>query len=262
MILPLDEIFHPDRKLDFMFEIDSKKMKSGFTIKQLKMKTDLMMEKATIILMQLLFVLSLNAQNREIFSGGLSGNKNVPKIGITGGMQLGNFHSGEVGDPNVQAGLNLGFTCNVPVSNRISIEPQLIYSRKGGEIDYTHAAYFYYYNGSMRYRLHYLEMPLLFNIHASSTFDFILGGYAGYLADATFHLSTPLGYGYGELNYGDFEKFDYGLTGGIAFNFPLSKIAFKYSYGFGEVANENSAYIFLEGAKNNVFSISFTGYFR
>jgi len=219
------------------------------------------MKRVTIILMQLFFVLWVSAQNHtKMFP--VRNNAQTPKLGIVGGAQLSNFHNAEVGDPNIQGGFHFGLTYELPLSQRVSLEPQLIYSKKGGEIDYAHAAYFYYYSGSLRYRLHYLEMPLQFNIHSNRNIDFILGRYTAYLADATFNVSTSAGYGYGELNYADFKKFDFGLSGGIAFRFPVSKMTLKYSHGFNEVASDNSAYLFLEGAQNSVFSISFTRYFR
>ncbi|RKD92536.1 porin family protein [Mangrovibacterium diazotrophicum] len=219
------------------------------------------MKRTTIILTLLLACLGLNAQV-YIKTIQLPDQPNMPKLGLVGGFQLSNFHSTEIGEPNVQGGFHFGLTYNLPISERISFEPQLIYSKKGGQIDYAQVAYFYYYTGTLRYRLHYLETPILFNIHANKRLDFVIGGYTSYLADATFSLTTPVGYGYGELNYDDFEKFDFGMVGGIAFNFPFSKMTLKYSHGLQEVANANSAYLFLEGAQNQVFSVSFTRYFR
>lgn len=219
------------------------------------------MKRVTLIGIQLVLVLSLSAQNYQEPYLILS-KKQEPRLGITGGMQLANFHSTTLGDPNVQGGFHFGMTCQFPLTKLVSFEPQLMYSKKGGEIDYTQVAYFYYYSGSLRYRLHYIEMPLQFNFHISQNVDLMVGGYASYLADATFNVTTAAGYGYGELNYGDFEKYDFGLSGGMAFNFLLSKLTLKYAHGLNEVARQNSAYIFLEGAKNSVFSISFTRYFR
>ncbi|WP_158869584.1 porin family protein [Maribellus comscasis] len=235
--------------------------KPGFTIKRFsKNKNRIAMKKAAFIFILSLSVLGSGAQHlterfRPVYS------VHTPKFGIVGGPQFSNFHDEAVGSPNALFGFHFGLAYSMPVSKRISFEPQLVYSKKGGAVDYAHAAY-YYYDGTLRYRLHYLEMPLLFNIHTKNILDFVVGGYVDYLADATFNVATPLGYGYGELDYGDFEKLDFGLTGGLAFNFPFRKITLKYSYGFNKVANDNSAYVFLEGAKNSTFSISFTRYLK
>lgn len=182
------------------------------------------------------------------------------KFGIVGGFHISNFHDESVGDPNFQPGFHFGASLNVPLSKNFSMEPQLLYSKKGGEIDYPY--HFYYNEQSVRYRLHYIEMPLLLNIHTRGITDFIVGGYGSYLLDATFSVTTNYTYSYGELNYGDFEKYDYGIIGGMAFNFSFNKVIFKYSYGFADVAKENTAYVYLENARNHQFSLSFVHYFR
>ena len=182
-----------------------------------------------------------------------------PRFGFTGGLHLSKFHGDEYGDASYQFGFQTGFTYNLPLGRTISFEPQLLYSKKGGELDYVYATY---YTESVRYRLHYLEMPLLFNIHTNSNLDFVLGGYGSTLLDATFNVTTPNAYGYGELSYGDFEKYDLGLIGGVAFNFPFSKLSIKYSYGFKDVLKNTDIYEYLKGARNDQISISFTRYFR
>jgi len=182
-----------------------------------------------------------------------------PHFGILGGIQASSFHGTDDSDPGFQFDFHLGFAYSMPVSKAVSFEPQFLYSRKGGEIDYAYSAY---NHESVNYRLHYLELPLQFNIHTKSIFDFIIGGYGSYLIDATFNVETNRAYGYGELDYGDFEKHDYGLIGGIGFNFPFSKVSIKYSHGLRDVLENAESYPYLEGAQNNEISLSFTGFFR
>ena len=180
-------------------------------------------------------------------------------FGILGGLQLSSFHNEDVGDPGFQFGFHGGFTYSMPLSKGVSFEPQILYSKKGGEIDYAYSAY---NHESINYRLHYLEIPLQFNIHTRSILDFIIGGYGSYLIDATYNVDTNYGYAYGDLNYGDFEKYDYGLIGGLGFNLPFSKITIKYSHGLRDVLKNTESYPYLEGDQNNLISVSFTGYFR
>ncbi len=182
-----------------------------------------------------------------------------PKFGIIGGLHTSGFHDAEAADPSFQLGFHGGFTYSMPLSRRLSFEPQFIYSGKGGEVDY---AYTPYSHQSVNYRLHYLEVPLQLNIHTRRAVDIVIGGYGSYLIDATFNIGTNNRYNYGELNYGDFEKYDYGVIGGIAFNFPFSKLTISYSHGLKDVVNNIEAYPYLEGAKNNEITLSFTGFFK
>lgn len=182
-----------------------------------------------------------------------------PHFGILAGIQASSFHGTDVGDPGFQFGFHFGFAYSMPVSKAVSFEPQFLYSRKGGEIDYAYSAY---NHESVNYRLHYLEVPLQFNIHTKNILDFVVGAYGSYLIDATFNIDANYGYAYGELNYGDFEKFDFGLVGGLGFNLPFSKITIKYSHGLRDVLENAESYPYLEGAQNNAITLSFTGFFR
>ena len=181
-----------------------------------------------------------------------------PHFGITFGPQATSFHSDSY-DSDFQFGFFIGGSLSLPLNNHISLEPQLIYNRKGGKGDYYINNF---YDGSIRFKLHYLETPLLVNLHTKSVVDVILGGYAGFLLDSSFDYSGPYTYGYGELDNDQFEKVDLGLVAGIGINMPHGKIVFKYSHGFSEVAKEGNAYLFLEGAKNHGFSFSYIGYLR
>lgn len=179
-------------------------------------------------------------------------------FGLTFGPQVVSFHD-DIYDSEFQFGFFIGGSLSLPLNKRLSLEPQLLYTRKGGKGDYFITNF---YEGSVRFKLHYLETPLLLNIHTKSVVDIIVGGYAGFLLDTNFDYSTPYYFGYGELDNDQFEKVDLGVVGGIGINVPHGKIVFKYSHGFNDVAKEGNAYLFLEGAKNHGFSFSYIGYLR
>jgi len=181
-----------------------------------------------------------------------------PHFGITFGPQVTSFHNDPY-DSEFQFGFFIGGSLSLPLSKRIGLEPQLLYSRKGGKGDYYINNY---YDGTIRFKLQYIETPLLLNIHTRSVVDIVLGGYVGFLLDTNFDYSTPYYYGYGELDNDQFEKMDFGLIGGIGINLPHGKIVFKYNHGLSDVAKEGNAYLFLEGAKNHGFSFSYIGYLR
>ncbi|WP_318342834.1 porin family protein [Flagellimonas baculiformis] len=181
-----------------------------------------------------------------------------PHFGITFGPQATGFHN-ESYDSEFQFGFFIGGSLSLPLNKIVSIEPQLLYSRKGGKGDYLINDF---YEGSVRFKLHYVETPILINIHTKSFIDIIIGGDTGFLLDSNFDYSMHYHYGYGELVNDEFEKMDFGLIGGIGINMPNGKIVFKYNYGLADVAKEGNAYLFLEGAKNQSFSFSYIGYIR
>jgi hypothetical protein len=184
---------------------------------------------------------------------------NRAHFGIVGGTQLSGFYDELAGDPNFQVGVHAGFTYHMPIVRGIALEPQILYSKKGAEFDRSMLSR---YHRPLNYRLHYLEAPLLLNISTNRVLDLIIGGYGGYLFDATYSVRTRYGDGIGELNYADFDPYDYGLVGGFGFNLPYAKFSVKYSQGMRDVLKNAEAYPELEKARNRMLSISFTGYFK
>lgn len=177
-------------------------------------------------------------------------------FGITFGPQVVSFHD-DIYDSEFQFGFFIGGSMSLPLSRRVSLESQLLYTRKGGKGNYFITNF---YDGTVRFKLHYIETPMLFNIHTKGVVDILVGGYAGFLLDSNYDFSTPYNFGYGDLDTDQFEKIDLGLVAGIGINMPNGKIVFKYNHGLSDVAKEGNAYLFLEGAKNHGFSMSYIGY--
>lgn len=213
------------------------------------------MKKLILCAFLLISFVGLNGQNQDptkVYR------PNKAHFGIVGGMQVSSFYDESAGDPNFQAGYQLGFTYQMPILKWISLEPQILYSRKGGEFDGISSSN---YNRTINYRLHYLEAPITLNIRPNRVLQLELGAYGGYLIDATYAIDMYYGKGVGELDYGDFEEYDYGLTGGLGFNVGPCKFSVRYSQGLRNVLKNAEKYPDLEGAKNNAVTFSFTGYF-
>jgi len=182
-----------------------------------------------------------------------------PHFGITAGIQGNSFYNTESAEADFRVGYHIGFSYSMPLSKRVSFEPQLLYTKKGAEIDYLYDPYDY---RSVNYKLHYLELPLKWNIHTKSIVDFVVGAYGSYLLDANYDVETAYLYGEGELDYSQFNKFDVGLIGGVAFNFPFSKLSITYSHGLSDVPDNSVDYAQLNGARNQTLSVSLAFYLR
>ncbi len=217
--------------------------------------------KSTYIIIFFCFLLSVVNAQETSKDQKMTNTKIIPSpyLGITGGLQTTNFYDEQYGSSNFQVGFNLGLAYCIPISKRFNVEPQLIYSKKGGEMDYS--SVLGAYDESVRYKLHYLELPVEISYLTNGNVDFIVGGYCSYLLDATFNVTNSWGTGYGELNYDSFEKYDFGVTGGIAFNFSYSKLSIKYSHGLNDVTKDNNPYKYLSNSKNQAISLTFTQYF-
>lgn len=183
--------------------------------------------------------------------------ENDLKIGLQTGLQLSNFVNG-LEYTNSELRSHFGLNFYKPLNDYLAIEPQILFIKKGGSVDYRLSPF---YDGEINFRLKYIEIPVLLNFHFNPSVGFLVGPYFSYLVDTDFTFNTPFTFGGGELNYNQFEPFEFGLIGGISFRTRRGQIALKYVQGFTDIAKDDNALLLLENAKNNMFMISFVRYF-
>ena len=179
----------------------------------------------------------------------------TPKIGVKGGLNLTNLYVDDVEDENMKAGFNLGLFAKLPVTNGFSIQPELLYSVKGSKLTYDLGIL-----GSNEYRfnLNYVEVPVLAVINLSKNFNVHAGGYAAYLAQANIKREVDDGPNdqIANLNEDNFNRFDYGLVGGLGVDIDAITIGARYNYGLREVGKaDNFGSQALRNSKNSAISL-------
>jgi hypothetical protein len=177
------------------------------------------------------------------------------KFGIKGGLNLTNLHSNDFGDNHLKAGFNAGIFAKIPVTPGFSIQPELLYSVKGNKTDYNN---FVEGSGEYRFNLGYVELPLLAVVNLAKNFSIHGGGYAAYLTNADIKDVNSNGtiQGITDLNANDFNRWDFGLAGGAAFDIENFTIGARYNYGLTDIGKSgNATNTFLGNAKNNGLTI-------
>ena len=216
------------------------------------------MKQRFLILRNSVFALALVLSVSPVFSQvQKSSNDQVltPKIGVKGGLNLTNLYVDDVEDENMKAGFNLGLFAKLPVTNGFSIQPELLYSVKGSKLTYDLGIL-----GSNEYRfnLNYVEVPLLAVINLSKNFNVHAGGYAAYLAQANIKREVDDGPNdqIANLNEDNFNRFDYGLVGGLGVDIDAITIGARYNYGLREVGKaDNFGSQALKNSKNSAISL-------
>jgi len=137
-----------------------------------------------------------------------------------------------------------------------SIQPEFLYTTKGAELVYNNA----FAQGTGKFRLNYIEVPVLLKVNLTNNLNIHAGPYFAYLIDAKISNESSSGnFDFEDnLNNDDFNKFDYGLSAGIGFDFDSFGIGARYNYGLATVGKERdflgSTYTFPD-AKNSNLSI-------
>lgn len=182
--------------------------------------------------------------------------ENSPSLGIKGGYNMSNLYTEDVDDQNVLSGFNVGLFATLPLSSSVALQPELIYSTKGAELQYDNL----FAQGTAKFRLNYLEVPVLIKANLTKNFNIHFGPYAAFLVDSKI---TNQGQD-GNINFEqeidkeDLNTVDYGVAAGVGFDFDSFGIGARYNYGLSTVGKERtfagSTYTFPD-SKNSVLSI-------
>lgn len=178
------------------------------------------------------------------------------KFGLKGGVNFSNLITDNVDDNNVLTGFNLGVFARIPITQTFAIQPEVLYTTKGAELQYNNA----FVNGTSTFKLNYLEVPVLLVINLSENFSIHGGPYLAYLIDgkATNDAQGTLFDVESNLSNDDYNKFDTGVSFGIGYETNKIGFGLRYNYGLQKVGKERNFlgtnYTFPDG-KNSVVNL-------
>jgi len=162
-----------------------------------------------------------------------------PKIGIKGGVNLSNLYVDDVKDENMKVGINIGLFSKIPMTRGFSIQPELLYSNKGSKLTYDNIIAG---EGEYRFNLNYVELPVLAVVNLTKNINIHAGPYVSFLTSANVKdlKSDGTENKVTDLKADNFNRFDYGLAGGIGFDFQNFTLGARYNYGLGEIGKSGT----------------------
>lgn len=177
------------------------------------------------------------------------------EFGVKGGFNMSNFLSDddEVSDENILYGFNAGVYSTLPISDFVAIQPEILFTTKGSELEYNNALA----SGNAKFKLNYIEVPLLVRVNITKNFNVHAGGYASYLVSSKVTGSGDIDFNE-DVDTDDLNKFDAGIAAGIGVDFSPISVGLRYNYGLTTIGKERTVagttYTFPD-AKNSNFSL-------
>jgi hypothetical protein len=205
---------------------------------------------------QLFFIAMLLTGISFIASAQETADRLLPRIGIKGGLNYSNFFINDIDDKNSLLGFNAGLFAKCPITRFIAIQPELYFTTKGSEVTYNNL----FADGAARFRLSYLEVPVLLVININENFNIHGGPYVSYLLDGsvTNESSAAVFDFERNIDVDDYNRMDAGVAIGAAIDIRKISIGARYNYGMTTIGKQNTfagaAYTFPD-AKNSVFNI-------
>jgi hypothetical protein len=176
-----------------------------------------------------------------------------PKFGVKAG---GNLSSITGSDYKSKLGFYAGAFANFPISQVLSIQPEVVYSLQG-----TKAKDKYYFGGlavtDMKQTLGYINVPVMVQYNATSKFYLEAGPEFGFLINAKAEenfITTPLS----RNNKDTMKTFNFGAGIGLGYRFtPNVGINARYIAGLTKILKND----FGDSSKNANFQLGLNYYF-
>lgn len=167
------------------------------------------------------------------------------RMGVKGGLNVSNLFIDDVHDENARYGFNVGVYGQIFSNDVFAIQPELLFSTKGSKNKYKGL-----FDQTVKFNLNYIDLPVLAVIKLGESAEIHVGPYASYLVNANIDYSGTIS-ATDELDKDDFSAFDFGLAGGIGFNFGAMQVGARYNYGLVKVADSNSGEALIGDARNS-----------
>lgn len=173
------------------------------------------------------------------------------EFGVKGGFNMSNLYQNDADDENVLYGFNAGVYATLPISDFIAIQPELLFTTKGAELDYNNA----FASGNAKFKLNYIELPLLVRVNITKNFNVHAGGYASYLVSSKVKGDGDFDFEE-EIDTDDLNKFDAGISAGVGVDFNPISVGLRYNYGLTTVGKERTVagttYTFPDAKNSNL----------
>ncbi|HBD26579.1 porin family protein [Flavobacterium sp.] len=175
------------------------------------------------------------------------------KFGAKGGINLANIVGDDAGDANMFVGFNAGFFVEIPVTDKLTIQPEILYSAQGSKSEGPLNIEGDIYDVKATLKMNYINVPVMFKYQVTDKFSLEAGPYVGFLVRAKVKAEVS-GFGSATEDAKDlFKSTDFGL--GLGMNYEFSDVIFanaRYQAGLTEIGDSEAG---GNSVKNSVFQI-------
>ena len=193
-----------------------------------------------------------------VLSVGVVSAQNV-KFGIKAALNYATF-SGDVEESNGIIGFAIGGFANIAINEKISFQPELLYSAQGTGDKRTDSYGSLKSVSDSKIKLGYLNIPLMFQLKATEKFYVEAGPQIGFMLSATNDVTRTTTNGSSTETRSestdiksDLNTVDFGLNFGAGYNFTKNvNVGLRYNLGLSNIAKDSPDY----KVKNSVFSLA------
>lgn len=184
------------------------------------------------------------------------------QFGVKGGLNLSNITGDDVGDLDSRTSFHLGLFLEVPVSERFSFQPEVLYSGQGFTVLSRNQDDIFDVGDNVEYQLSYIQVPLMAKLYL------VKGLYAEAGPQFGFKVKEEIDYKPAaeggdmviDANDSSISDFDTSIAVGAGYKFGNGfLVSARYTYGLTNIFKDNSVFQNAD-AKNSVlqFGVGFS----
>ena len=163
-------------------------------------------------------------------------------FGVKGGVNFSTVTGDYFNDPSHRTAFNVGVLAEIPVANRLSIQPEVLYSAQGYDFASIDEDNIFDIDDNIEYQLDYIQVPVLAKVYVTDGLSVQAG------PSFNFNVNEEIDYSPTE-NGGDIELEDqvkdFEIGGAAGLEYKLNSGFFiqgRYTYGFTEVFDGSDAH--------------------
>lgn len=177
-----------------------------------------------------------------------------PLFGVKGGINFSNFSGDGINsynDPDGRTSFNLGLLAEIPLSERFSIQPEVLYSGQGYDIADRNDA------DDIEYQLDYINVPVLAKFYVVEGLSLEAGPQVGFLVNTEIDYDPSGTNDNNSISLDDdqFNKVDLSVALGASYKFRGGFfVNARYNAGLSDIYDDSANTYFAKAdAKHSVF---------
>jgi opacity protein-like surface antigen len=166
------------------------------------------------------------------------------QFGAKGGFNFATLSGSDIRDAKTLVNFNVGVFARLPLIDRLSLQPELVYSVQGAKFS----------NPDESHHVNYLNIPILLRYSAGSGFGIYTGPQIGFLLSAHQKIN---GNSLTEKDF--FNSADFAWAVGLSYKIPSTRLGIDARYNFGIANIEDRSNSNQTGSiRNDVFQLGVT----
>ena len=174
-------------------------------------------------------------------SANAQADSDLVQVGVKGGINIASLSGDDIGDTKSRTSFNAGFVAELPITERFSIQPEVLYSGQGFDIEEIDQDNLIDTDDNIEAQLDYIQIPLLAKIYLIEGLNVQAGPQIGFLINEEIDYEPTSDDG--DINTDLGEDIDFSLAAGAEYKFDSGFfIQARYNYGFTNVFKESELF--------------------